>query len=485
VTNPLSQLQPSLLWTHFDRIRQIPRASGEEAAIVAYVETVARERAWSLKRDTVGNVCLKVPATAGRQSARPVVLQGHLDMVCEKEPDLDFDFSKNPIELRVEGDWVASVGTTLGADNGIGVAAALAVCEDPLCQHGPVEVLLTVDEEAGGTGAGQLDPGLVQGRILVNLDSEDDATMVVGCAGGCSTEIEYAARRAPAPKDHVPVRIAVGGLRGGHSGLTIHENRGNAVKLLARVLHRLLAKADLYLGACEGGNKHNAIPRTASAIVHLPKDFLPRARDIVHTARNEVVSEVGSIEPDLRITLEPVEPQSAAPFDCSSTRRLVRLLVALPHGVLAMSREAQGVVETSTNLATVITDLDRVNIVNASRSLRDSNLRFLLDQIDAISRLSGADAAESEGYPPWRTDPASPLASTLREVYTHVIGRAPAVTIMHAGLECGVIAQRIPDMQMISFGPLIQGAHAPGERVSIASVQRFYNVLTALLAKLG
>lgn len=482
---PLTGFEPARLWAHFDHIRSIPRPSGQEAAVIAYVERVARDRGWTVRRDAIGNVVVKVPPTPGRKSARPIVLQAHLDMVCEKVPSSNFDFSKDPINARIDGDWLVATETTLGADNGIGVAAALAACEEPGCEHGPIEILLTVDEETSGIGALKLDPSMVEGRTMLNLDSEDDSMVVVGCAGGCSTEIEYAAKRAAAPSDYTPVRVSVGGLRGGHSGLTIHENRGNAIKLLARVLHRFLAKADLYLSSCEGGSKQNAIPRDASALIYVPTSFLPRAREIVETTRSEIVSEVGSTEPDLRISVEPTEPTATAPFDCSSTRRFIRLLVALPHGALAMSQQAHGVVETSTNLATVATESSRVTIVSSSRSLRSSNLRFLLDQLDAISRLAGADASESAGYPPWHVDPESSLARLVRTTSQEVMGKPPVMTTMHAGLECGVIAQRIPDMDMISFGPLIEGAHAPGERVNVPSVQRFYKLLTTLLGRLG
>lgn len=480
----LTDLQPARVWFHFDRIRCIPRASGEEAEVRRYVEQVAAERGWTSSTDRAGNICVRVPATPARASARTVVLQAHLDMVCEKEAGLDFDFGRSPIAARVEDDWVTSTRTTLGADNGIGVAAALAVCEEPGVDHGPIEILLTVDEEANGTGAEALEPGFVEGRTMINLDSEDDGVVVIGCAGGCSTEVEYAARRSPAPKDYEPVRLSISGLRGGHSGLTIHENRGNAIKLLARVLHRFFGKADLYLGTCEGGNKHNAIPRDASATLFVPAAFVDRARQIVSDAYDEIASEIRSIDPDFRMVLEPAEPQSVPPFDCSSTRRLVRLLVALPHGVIAMSRDLPGVVESSTNLATVRTDVDRVTIVNNSRSLYASSLRAVLDQIDSISRLAGADSTESAAYPPWRADRSSPLIELVRNAARDTVGATPALYTMHAGLECGVVAQRIPGMDIVSFGPLIEGAHAPGERVSIPSVARFYRVLGSLLSRL-
>ncbi len=485
MSNPLTELQPSRLWAHFDRIRSLPRASGEEADVRRYVEQVAAERGWTVRVDRVGNVCVRVPATPSRAASRPVVLQAHLDMVCEKEPGLDFDFGREPIPVSVQGDWVTATRTTLGADNGIGVAAALAVCEEPGVEHGPIELLLTVDEEAGGIGAEALEPGFVEGRTMINLDSEDDRVVVVGCAGGCNTEVEYAARRAAAPKDYVPMHLGVTGLRGGHSGLTIHENRGNAIKLLARMLHGFLGKADLFLGSCQGGNKTNAIPREASATIYMPSAFEARARQMVADLAAEISAELGTIDPGFRMTLERAEPQAVPPFDCSSTRRLVRLLVALPHGVTAMSRDLPGIVESSTNLATLRTDTDRVTIVNNSRSLYANGLRQVLDQIDSISRLAGADSSETGAYPPWRADLGSSLIEAVKGASRDAIGVTPTLYTVHAGLECGVIAQRIPGMDAVSFGPLIEGAHAPGERVSIASVARFHAVLAALLPRLG
>ncbi len=281
MSNTLSGLQPGRLWKHFDTIRSIPRASGDEQQAAAYVQSVAGEHGWSVARDAASNLRIRVPATAGHERAAGVVLQAHLDMVCEKNAGSSFDFSREPIEAQVNGDWVCAGQTTLGADNGIGVSAALAICEDAEAPHGPVEILLTVDEENTGAGAVGLDPSLVQGRMMINLDSEQDSMLVVGCAGGCSTEIEYPARRAAQPKGYVALRFAVHGLRGGHSGLTIQENRGNAIKLLARALQRILAKSDSYVWSFEGGNKHNSIPRHAEALVYLPRNVQQDAQHVI------------------------------------------------------------------------------------------------------------------------------------------------------------------------------------------------------------
>jgi dipeptidase D len=482
VTSPLSDLVPERLWGHFDALRAIPRASGEEQAAREHVEGVALQRGWDCARDAAGNLRLRVPATPGRENAATLVLQAHLDMVCEKDASSDFDFSRSAVDVHVEGDWVLARGTTLGADNGIGVAAALAACEEPSIAHGPVEILLTVDEEATGSGAARLDPALVQGRMLLNLDAEDDTMIVVGCAGGCDTDLEFAARRAGAPKGHAPLRVRVSGLAGGHSGLTIHEGRGNAIRLLARALLRMLARADLYLWSLEGGNKHNAIPREATALVYGPPGFADAARAIAGRAMAELSTELGPLDAGFALDVHDADPQSLAPFDCSSTRRLVRLLVALPTGVQAMSLEEPGAVETSANLASVRTDVSVVTVSMHSRSNRASALRGMLDQIDAVARLSGADTTEAGAYYPWKASAGSPLLAAARRAYAGVWGHEPRVGAVHAGLECSQIAARIPGMDLASFGPLILGAHAPGERVSISSVARFYELLCALLA---
>jgi dipeptidase D len=410
-----------------------------------------------------------------------VVLQAHLDMVCEKDAGSDFDFSRGAIQVETDGDWVVARGTTLGADNGVGVAAALAVCEDPNVPHGPVELLFTVDEEASLRGAKELDPSIVQGRILLNLDAENDDELVIGCAGGCDTEIEYGARRAPAPDGLIPLKLLVGGLLGGHSGLSIHENRGNAIRILARILRRYLREQEIFVWGIEGGNKPTAIPREANAVFYAPEKFLPRAQQIVDEVTEAFMREIGVVDSNLRVTIEPVARPSINPFDCSSTRRLVRLLNALPHGVLAMSRSHPAQVHSSTNLASVRTDVDRVTMVTSSRSMLQWSLDGVLNQIDAVSRLAGAATEESSAYSPWHAHEESVATSLAVAAYQKVYGREPLRAVIHGGLECGPLSERIPGVDMVSFGPRIEGAHAPGERVNILSVQRFHSFLIEFL----
>lgn len=482
MTSPLSNLEPKALWMHFDKLRTIPRPSGDENNAIDYVETLAREHGWTVRRDRAGNVCVRVPATTGRESAPPVVLQAHLDMVCEKDAGSDFDFSRSAIDVVVEGDWVVARGTTLGADNGIGVAAALAVCEDPASEHGPVELLFTVDEEESLRGAKQIDPSLVQGRILLNLDAENDEELVIGCAGGCDTEIEYGARRTAAPDGSIPMKLSVTGLLGGHSGLSIHENRGNAIRILARILRRCLRENELFVWSIEGGNKPTAIPRQAHAVFYASEKFMPRARAIAEEISEAFLREIGVVDSNLKVTLERAEAQSVSPFDCSSTRRLVRLLNALPHGVLAMSRTHPAQVHSSTNLASVRTDVDRVTIVLSSRSMLQWSLDGILNQIDAVSRLAGAATEETSAYSPWHAHEGSRAVALAAAAYEKVHAKQPRRAVIHGGLECGPLSERIPGIDMVSFGPSIEGAHAPGERVNVPSVQHFHAFLRAFLA---
>lgn len=485
MTNPLSNLEPKSLWMHFDKLRSIPRPSGDENGVIDYIENLASRHGWLVRRDDVGNVSVRVPASPGRESRAPVVLQAHLDMVCEKDAASDFDFSRGAIHVETDGDWVVARGTTLGADNGVGVAAALAVCEDSNVQHGPVDLLFTIDEEASLRGAKELDPSIVQGRILLNLDAENDDELVIGCAGGCDTEIEYGARRAPAPDGLIPLKLSVGGLLGGHSGLSIHENRGNAIRILSRILRRYLREQEIFVWGIEGGNKPTAIPREATAVFYAPEKFLPRAQQIVDEVTEAFMREIGVVDSNLRVTLEPVPRPSINPFDCSSTRRLVRLLNALPHGVLAMSRSHPTQVHSSTNLASVRTDVDRVTMVTSSRSMLQWSLDGVLNQIDAVSRLAGAATEESSAYAPWHAHENSVATSLAIAAYQKVYGREPVRAVIHGGLECGPLSERIPGVDMVSFGPRIEGAHAPGERVNILSVQRFHSFLIEFLDRVS
>lgn len=485
MTSPLANLEPKQLWSHFDRLRQIPRPSRQEQLAVEHVKRWADEHKFGLRQDAVGNICIVVPATSGHEAAKPVILQAHIDMVAEKDKATVFDFAKDPIPVRVDGDWVVAEHTTLGADNGIGVAAAMATADDPSVVHGPLELLFTIDEETGLTGASDLDPQILRGRTLLNLDSEEEETLFVGCAGGGTTEIAVKLTRASDTQGRVPLRVEVAGLKGGHSGLVIHENRGNSIKILGRVLERWREKGDLLIDSMEGGNKHNAIPREASAVVLVAKSFVDQARSIAEDVRRKTLTEIASIDPDLTIKVDPVVDPIPKPATVESSRRLLQLLLALPHGVVAMSRDMPGLTESSTTLAIIRTEGDTVTITSSSRSSVQAALRFVLDQVSAVVALAGATSKEYGIYPGWQPNMNSPLLKICREVHREALGKEAKITAIHAGLECGIIGEKLGGADMISFGPEIRGVHAPGERVSIPSVARFWKFHKALVQRLA
>lgn len=484
MTSPLANLEPKSLWSHFDQLRQIPRPSRKEEKVREHVKKWAAERKFAVREDAIGNVCIVVPATKGHEKAPIIIVQGHLDIVAEKDKATEFDFDKDPIQVKVDGDWVVAEHTTLGADNGMGVAAAMASADDPSVVHGPLELLFTIDEETALTGASNLDPKILQGRTLLNLDSEEDWSLFVGCAGGCTTTTTLAVKRVPAPDGYVACKLEVTGLKGGHSGLAINENRGNSIKILARVLHLWLQKHDVLVGSIEGGNKHNAIPREASAVVFLPKAAVAGAKEMAANLQKRALTEIATIDPGLEIKLTDA-PSAPQPVDADGSRRLVGLLIAMPHGVVAMSRDIAGLTETSTNLAVIATDDKAITITTSSRSSVEAALRFTLDQVAAVVTLAGATCTEAGGYPGWQPNMASPLLKTCKAVYKELRGKDPNVTAIHAGLECGIIGEKLGGADMISFGPLLEGVHAPGERVSISSAAKFWEFYKAVLKHLA
>lgn len=437
------------------------------------------------RTDAMGNVVIYVPGTKGREKAPPVILQGHVDMVAEKDKSTNFDFLKDPIEVVVEGDWVVAPKTTLGADNGIGVVASQAAADDPAIVHGPLELLFTVEEETSLGGATQLDGSMLQGRTLLNLDSEEDGTLFVGCAGGCTAVLTFDLAPSASPQGWTELEITVTGLKGGHSGLTIHENRGNALKVLAELLARTLARGPARLVRIEGGNKHNAIPREATAVLAMPANSAATVQELAAAVTRDVLMEIGKTDPGLSITVRPVEGRDPSAAE-ATTSRLVRLLQALPHGALVMSRDIPGLVETSTNLAVAATADVRVEIVTSSRSSVAPALRKVLDQIHAIAELSGASITERDGYPGWQPNMASPLLALSRETWKKLHGTEAHVTAVHAGLECGIINEKLGGgVDMISLGPWLDGVHAPGEKVNWKTVQRFFAFLGAILERLS
>jgi dipeptidase D len=488
MSSPLENLEPSFVWSHFDGIRQIPRPSKHEEKISSHIESWAKDKGYEVLKDATGSMTVRVPATPGHESAPTVIIQGHLDMVCEKNSDVDFDFMKDPIDVRVDGDWVKANGTTLGADNGIGVATALAVADDPDVVHGPLEILCTIDEETGLTGAKALDTSIVSGRMMLNLDTEEDGAVYFGCAGGGDTITTLRVARRRGSLGSVPVRIAVKGLKGGHSGLNIIENRGNAVKMATRILLAAIEKGvELDLVSLDGGSKHNAIPREAFAVCRVPKTALGALQEVVTAAKAEFDAEFAAIDPGLEIVVE--EPDDSEErrevFNQHARDRVLHLLRTLPHGVLSMSRDVEGLVETSNNVAIVTTTKDKVEITTSTRSSVMPALQGAREQIRSASELAGGEVEEEEAYPGWKPNPDSALVNKTLDVYEELFGKRPPLKAIHAGLECGLLIDKLPGLDAVSIGPEIRNAHSPDEMVQISSVQRFYEHVKALLKALA
>ncbi|MGA1872126.1 MAG: aminoacyl-histidine dipeptidase [Thermoplasmatota archaeon] len=476
----LEGLEPELLWKHFDELRKIPRCSKNEGKAIDYVISVAERLGLEYKKDGANNLVVRKPATPGREKAPVVVLQGHVDMVCEKNKGESFDFSKDPIKLRMVDDYLYATGTTLGADNGIGVCAALAVLEDKEIVHGPIEALFTVDEETGLTGAFALGEDMLEGRHLINLDTEEERALYVGCAGGGESEINMPVLWED-PKGHA-FHVNFGGMKGGHSGVDIHLGRANAIKLLARMLWKAAREHDFSISELTGGDKHNAIPREAEALIVSRVDPAP-IKEVLMKAFEEVKFEYRSIEPGMTLEIKDIElPQRTMTEEDS--RRALHLIVSLPHGVYRMSPDIPDLVETSTSMAKIRTE-DDVYIQLASRSSSSSQLEALRDKIEAIVVLAGGSAQRGQAYPGWLPNLDSRVLAVLKESAIELWKKEPEVKAIHAGLETGIIGEKFPGMDMASMGPQIENPHSPDERVRVPSVKDFWDLLALTLRKLA
>jgi dipeptidase D len=483
----VSELEPVALWRHFDHILATPRGSKNEEGMRQYVRTVAAAHGFAATTDTAGNVVVRVPASAGREGAPTLALQSHLDMVCEKNSDVTFDFATDAIRPRRDGDYLYATGTTLGADNGIGVAAMLAVLESRELAHGPLELLFTIDEETGLTGAAELDPASLSARRLLNLDTEEEYALYVGCAGGAGTELEIPLETMFGADGLTGLALRLTGFKGGHSGVDIHLQRGNAIALLARALHALWREFQFEVVRIEGGNMHNAIPREATALVRVVSGEASRFEGAIAAQVAAIAEELAGVEEGVRVEVTPVAAREipSEVWSDATTARVLALLAALPHGVLAMSHDIAGLVETSTNLAKVRTDGVTLRIHQSNRSSVMSSLRATQQRIAAFAGLAGGEATQSEGYPGWKPDMGSALLATLKKVHAATFGREAEIKAIHAGLECGLIGEKFPGMDMSSFGPQIEFPHSPDERVQIPSVGRFWHFLTASLDALS
>ncbi len=473
-------LEPALLWEHFAELTRIPRPSKQEELARQHVLAWAGSRDLEAATDDEGNVVVRVPASRGRDDAPVVILQSHLDMVCERNPGSAFDPREGRIDVRVEDDWVVADGTTLGADNGIGVAAALAVADDQEFEHGPLELLFTVSEEQGLDGAKALDPSLVTGRLLLNLDGTSDGALTIGCAGSDHTLLRVGLGHEPTQPGR-GLRVTISGAKGGHSGGDIAVGRVNAIKALARVLSAALAETELELVSLDGGVSRNAIPREASAVVATGSQEAFRA--VAEGELDAIVRQHAGTDDALRLTYQPVPVAAAA--SAERTRRVLDLLAAIPTGVLAMSPTLRGVVETSTSLTTAFTDGDGLTLGSMTRSSNATALDGALAAANAVARLGGAEIEVRRSYPPWEPAPRSRLLAVASAAYARIFGETPALLVVHGGLECAVLGQRLDGVEMLSIGPELVGPHAPGERVRISSTQRFYRLLGALLDDLS
>ncbi len=472
-------LQPKAVFDCFAEINKIPRPSHKEEKMSAFLMEYGKKLGLESKMDAVGNVLIRKPASPGMENLKTTVLQSHIDMVCEKVAGLDFDFEKDPIETYIDGEWLKAKGTTLGADDGIGVAMQMAVLADNSLVHGPLECLFTVCEEQGLNGAMGLEAGFMSADYLINLDSEDEGWIFVSCAGGANTTATFKATPEDAPASNYFFKITVGGLTGGHSGDDIEKKRANANKLLARLL-QAFEKYNLRLADIQAGGLHNAIPRDGYAIACVPQEYKEAVRVDFNVLTAEFEEEFSATEKNMHFTLETAEP-SAKVIDRTTAHNLVTALVSVPNGVLAMDQNIPDFVETSSNLASIHLEGTDINVVTSQRSNVMSARKNASAMVGGVFSLAGAQVETGEGYPGWKLNPNSPLLSIAVDTYTKLFGKAPEVKAIHAGLECGLFSLKYPHVDMVSFGPTLRGVHSPEERLLIPTVQKVWDHLLEML----
>ncbi len=476
----MGTLNPTRVWELFEEICQIPRPSKKEEKILAYLLGFAEKHQLESRQDRLGNLVIRKPARPGYEDRASVVLQSHVDMVCEKNAGVDHDFDKDPILPRIDGDWVRATGTTLGADDGIGMAVQLAILESDQIEHGPIECLFTVDEETGLTGAFGLEKDFIDSPYLLNLDSEDDGELFIGCAGGLDTLITFPLERVQPKANHHAFRLQVKGLKGGHSGDDIHRGRGNAVKVLNRILWNVERMYEMRLAELEGGNLRNAIPREASAVFTVPVRHMHDVQAFVKELSAQIQTELKTNEPGLQISLtEAVQPETLMEYDLQL--RLLHALYACPHGVMAMSADIPNLVETSTNLASVKMTPQEIIVATSQRSSSDTAIEDIAAMVSSVFQLAGARVKHGDGYPGWTPNMDSRILSVMKEAYVRLFGEEPRVLAIHAGLECGLIGEKYPGIDMISYGPTIKGAHSPDEGIEISTVQKFWDLTLEVL----
>ncbi len=496
----LSDSKASNVWRIFYEISKVPRPSKQEQQIIAWLEKFAADNGLKWRKDKAGNIVMEVPATKGRENQPIIVLQSHMDMVCQKTPDSTHDFMKDPLKLIEQDGWVTADKTTLGADDGIGMALSLAVAtaSPEELPHGPIELLFTVDEETGLTGVCALSSDFIKGRQLINIDSEDEGTFIVGCAGGLQTQIELPLQTETPGSDFVPARIAVGGLTGGHSGVNINENRANAIKMLAYCLQRISSElpGSIKLVRLKGGNAHNAIPRDANAMIYIKSTMMDKTQQLLQQLQSQLRNNLTATDPDITLTMTEQQPETttntsvlAPTLTTDAAKKALNLITALPNGVYRYCRDFHGIVETSSNLAEADTIINsnndenkyRLQLLISQRSSVSANLDEINRIILAVTELAGANYENSGSYPAWQPAIDSPLLKKFSQAYQQLFDKQPRVTVIHAGLECSIIGAKYKPIDMISIGPTMQNPHSPQERVNIDSVDKVWQLLVQVL----
>ncbi|WP_353149759.1 aminoacyl-histidine dipeptidase [Chryseobacterium sp.] len=475
----LSNIEPQIIWKNFSKLNAVPRPSKKEEKVIAFIKGFGEDLGLETSVDEVGNVIIKKPATAGMENRKSVVLQSHLDMVCQKNNDVNFDFETEGIKMEIDGDWVKAKGTTLGADNGLGVATIMSILESSDIPHPALEALFTIDEETGMTGALGLKPGQLTGDILLNLDTEEDDEIDIGCAGGVDVTITQNYETA-APKGQM-VRIEVKGLQGGHSGMDIHKGFGNSNIILGRLLYSGIENQNIEILSIDGGGLRNAIPREAVAIISVrnAQEFIEEATLL----KKDILEEFASVEPGIQINIENSTSSEKAVSETDS-KKIILTLKALHNGVYRMSPDVADLVEASNNVARVELKGGELKILNLTRSSVDSSKYSVAEQLKSVAELAGMNVEFSGSYPGWKPKPGSEIVQLMEKIYTEKFNEKPHVVACHAGLECGIIGANYPEMEMVSFGPTIRGAHSPDEKANIPSAQKFWSFLKDILANI-
>jgi len=480
MSKKILNLEPKALWKNFYSLTQIPRPSKKEEKVTAFLKKFGEDLGLETIVDEVGNVIIKKPATEGMENRKGVILQGHIDMVPQKNSDVEHDFEKDPIDAYIDGEWVTAKGTTLGADNGMGVAAGMTVLESKDLVHGPVEALFTVDEETGMTGAEGLKPGLLDGDILLNLDSEDEGELYIGCAGGVNTNGEMEYKEEDVPEGMAAYKVTVKGLKGGHSGLDINLGRGNSNKIINALLVTAAEKFGLRVAEMEGGNLRNAIPREAFATVVVPEGKKVDFETFIKEFDKLVKDEFAKTDAGVEVSAEPTD-MPAKVMEEKAQASLFKAVADCPNGAITMSKELEGIVETSTNLSIVKAAKGKIELASLQRSLTEEGKNSIAAKVRASHEAAGLKAESSGDYPGWKPNPDSPILKEMKDIYNKKYGKVPEVKVIHAGLECGLLGSVYTNWDMISFGPTIRWPHSPDEKVNIATVQKFWDFLVETL----